>query len=106
MVQLTSKNRCTTKSITHNTANNKSRAEQFSDRPLAVDPNQAATLLSSTYSSLEKDRATGHMGVPYVKAGRRVIYRLADLDEWLKANQITPRKSISSDESEVAAGGL
>ena len=45
------------------------------------------------------------MGVPYVKAGRRVIYRLADLDEWLKANQITPKKSTLSDESEVAEGG-
>ena len=74
--------------------------------PLAVDSKTAANLLNSTNSSLEKDRATGHMGVPYVKAGRRVIYRLADLDEWLKANQITPRKCTSSDESEVAQGGL
>jgi hypothetical protein len=106
MVEPTSKNRCDTKSINHNTASIQSRADQPSIRPLAVDPNQAATLLSSTYSSLEKDRATGHMGVPYVKAGRRVIYRLADLDEWLKANQITPRKSTSSDVSKVAAGGL
>jgi hypothetical protein len=59
--------------------------------PLAVDSNAAATLLNSTNSSLEKDRATGHMGVPYVKAGRRVIYRLADLDKWLTANRIVPR---------------
>ena len=58
--------------------------------PLAVDSNTAANLLNSTNSSLEKDRATGHMGVPYVKAGRRVIYRLADLDEWLTANRIVP----------------
>ena len=28
------------------------------------------------------------------------------LHAWLKANQITPRKSTSSDESEVAQGGL
>ncbi len=74
--------------------------------PLGVNSETAAHLLNSTNSSLEKDRATGHMGVPYVKAGRRVIYRLADLDEWLKANQITPRKSTSTDESEVAQGGL
>ena len=105
MVEPTSKNRCTTNSITQNTGSIESRADETSIRPLAVDPNQAATLLSSTYSSLEKDRATGHMGVPYVKAGRRVIYRLADLDEWLKANQITPKKSTLSDESEVAEGG-
>ena len=58
--------------------------------PLAVDSNTAANLLNSTSSSLEKDRAIGHMGVPYVKAGRRVIYRLADLDSWLTANRIVP----------------
>jgi len=59
--------------------------------PLAVDTNTAANLLNSTNSSLEKDRAIGHMGVPYVKAGRRVIYRLADLDSWLAANRIVPK---------------
>jgi hypothetical protein len=53
--------------------------------PLAVDSNTAANLLNSTNASLEKDRATGHMGVPYVKAGR-----LADLDSWLTANRIVP----------------
>ena len=60
--------------------------------PLAVAPLTAATLLGSTESSLEKDRATGHMGVPYIRAGRRVIYRLADLDAWLTANRIVPSK--------------
>jgi len=59
--------------------------------PLAVDTNTAANLLNSTNSSLEKDRAIGHMGVPYVKAGRRVIYSLADLDSWLTANRIVPK---------------
>ena len=58
--------------------------------PLAVDSITAANLLNSTNSSLEKDRATGHMGVPYVRAGRRVVYRLADLDSWLMANRIVP----------------
>jgi len=57
---------------------------------LAVDSKTAANLLNSTNSSLEKDRANGHLGVPYVKAGRRVIYRLADLDSWLAANRIVP----------------
>lgn len=74
--------------------------------PLAVDSETAANLLNSTNSSLEKDRAIGHMGVPYVKAGRRVIYRLADLDEWLTANQITPKKSPASDEQEAKQGDL
>jgi hypothetical protein len=61
-------------------------------QPLAVAPHAAATLLGSTESSLEKDRAVGHLGIPYVKAGKRVIYRLADLDAWLVANSKTPTK--------------
>ncbi len=60
--------------------------------PLAVASQTAATLLGSTESSLEKDRAVGHLGIPYVKAGKRVIYRLADLDAWLVANSKTPTK--------------
>ena len=75
-------------------------------KPLAVDTKTAADLLNSTNSSLEKDRATGHMGVPYIKAGRRVIYRLAELDEWLKANQITPIKNLVRDVSETTRGSL
>ena len=66
--------------------------------PLAVDSKTAATLLNSTDASLEKDRATGHMGVPYVKAGRRVVYRLADLDAWLSANRVVPRNQGGSHE--------
>lgn len=60
--------------------------------PLTVDSKTAATLLSSTDASLEKDRATGHLGVPYVKAGRRVIYRLADLKSWLESHRVIPSK--------------
>ena len=58
--------------------------------PLAVSSKTAASLLNSTDASLEKDRATGHMGVPYVKAGRRVVYRLADLVGWLESNRVVP----------------
>ena len=58
--------------------------------PLAVDTKTAATLLNSTEASLEKDRAFGHMGVPYIRAGRRVIYRLADLNGWLETHRVTP----------------
>ena len=58
--------------------------------PLAVDSKTAANLLKSSDASLEKDRATGHMGIPYVKVGRRVVYRLSDLDAWLTANRIVP----------------
>jgi hypothetical protein len=63
---------------------------QTTTEPLAVDTQTAASLLDSSGASLEKDRATGHMGVPYVKAGRRVIYRLSDLDAWLDSRRIVP----------------
>lgn len=62
----------------------------ISTEPLAVNSKTAASLLNSTDASLEKDRAIGHMGVPYVRAGRRVIYRLADLAGWLESNRIVP----------------
>jgi hypothetical protein len=68
---------------------------QIDTEPLAVDSKTAARLLSSTDASLEKDRAIGHLGVPYVKAGRRVIYCLSDLKNWLSANKVTPADGTS-----------
>jgi len=61
--------------------------------PYAVEDKTAAELIGSSTSSLEKDRATGHLGVPYVKAGRRVLYRLADLQVWLEENRVVPTTS-------------
>jgi hypothetical protein len=58
--------------------------------PLAVAPDEAANLIGSTESSLEKDRAVGHLGIPYVKAGRRVLYLLTDLKYWLNAHRVNP----------------
>ena len=62
--------------------------------PYAVQDKTAAELIGSSTSSLEKDRATGHLGVPYVKAGRRVMYRLADLQVWLEENRVVPTPSL------------
>jgi excisionase family DNA binding protein len=58
--------------------------------PIAFDETTAARLLGSSPSTLEKDRATGHLGIPFVRAGRRVLYRLADLERWLEQNCTTP----------------
>jgi hypothetical protein len=63
---------------------------------MAVDSKTAAALLNSTDASLEKDRAVGHLGVPYIRAGRRVIYRIADLKAWLEANRVTPGPQLLS----------
>lgn len=59
--------------------------------PLAVSEKTAAELLGLSPSTLEKDRAKGHLGVPSTKAGRRVIYQLADLRSWLDAHRFVPQ---------------
>ncbi len=66
------------------------RSKPIPIHPYAVTDKTAAELICSSTSSLEKDRATGHLGVPYVKAGRRVMYRLSDLEAWLDANKVKP----------------
>jgi hypothetical protein len=42
----------------------------------------AALLLGLSPRTLERHRCTG-FGPPFVKAGRRVLYRQADLDAWI-----------------------
>lgn len=49
--------------------------------PLYV-PEEAASLLKSNAQTLERWRSTG-TGPPFVKVGRRVAYRLSDLENWL-----------------------
>jgi hypothetical protein len=57
---------------------------------LSVSKDQAAELIGIESPSLDKDRRVGHLGIPYVKAGRRVLYSLDDLKEWLDANRHNP----------------
>lgn len=64
--------------------------------PLAVAPEGAANLLGSTESTLEKDRAVGHLGVPYIKAGARVLYQISDLKEWLDKNRVVPKQKLQT----------
>jgi hypothetical protein len=79
----------------------------YQDTPaqLAVNPETAASLIDSTTASLNKDRCVGHLGIPYVKAGRKVVYRLADLEAWLKSHRITPQKYDSCGPSCNDSGG-
>lgn len=57
---------------------------------LAVSSETAAEFIGLQPPSLEKDRREGHLGIPYVKAGRRVIYCLADLKSWLEEQRKIP----------------
>lgn len=45
---------------------------------------EAAVLLRLSERTLERMRVRGD-GPPFVKAGRRVLYRPADLDAWIAA---------------------
>jgi hypothetical protein len=68
--------------------------------PLAIDNDLAAQIINIQPGSLEKDRKNGHLGIPFIKAGRRVIYRLSDLRAWLEENkQIPPSRGGANDQS-------
>ena len=44
----------------------------------------AAIYVGLSESTLEKDRCTGRLKIPYIKAGTKaVIYDTGDLDRWL-----------------------
>lgn len=58
---------------------------------LAGDTRTAATLIGSFGPIIEQGQATYQLGNSNVTAGDRKIYRLADLENWLKDHRIAPR---------------
>jgi predicted DNA-binding transcriptional regulator AlpA len=60
----------------------------------------AAEHIGLAESTLEKDRITGRLGIPYHKLGRTVVYDLGELDSWLAS---TLRHSTSDTGSMQAA---
>lgn len=58
--------------------------------PLAVSGETAALLINQSAASLEKDRANGHLGIPFVQSGRRVTYLVSDLTAWLQSRRVLP----------------
>ena len=64
-----------------------------------VNTKDAAIYSGSTESTLEKKRLAG-TGPRYIKLGRRVLYDLRDLDEWLDAQK---RQSTSEPARDGAA---
>ena len=66
---------------------------ELSVRPRGVCEFDAATYLGISPSTLRKSRMNGrregHMpAVPFVRAGRRVIYLISDLDHWLEVHKV------------------
>ncbi len=51
-----------------------------------LDTEKAATWTGLSTSTLAKLRLTGN-GPAYSKLGRRVVYRIDDLDEWIRAHR-------------------
>ena len=64
--------------------------------PLPADPlidtAQAARIIGGHPNTLERDRATGRLGIPFVRIGRNIRYLLSDLTAWVRQNRVsTPR---------------
>ena len=50
-----------------------------------LDEKQAAEVLTVEPGTLSVWRSTGRYKIPFVKVGRRVRYRRADLETWLES---------------------
>lgn len=51
---------------------------------------EAAAYLTLSPQTLNLDRVTGRMGVPFVRMGRSIVYRREDLDDWVRARVEEP----------------
>lgn len=56
-----------------------------SENPELFSTDQAAAYLAVAPTTLEVWRCTQRYAIPYLKIGRKVRYRKADLDDWLEA---------------------
>lgn len=52
-------------------------------------PGEVAGFLHTTVATLAQDRYLGR-GIPYVKHGRKVLYRWEDVHDYLEANTVRP----------------
>jgi excisionase family DNA binding protein len=66
----------------------------MTDNPIALSVSEAAKLLGLAPSTLAKLRLNGN-GPTYCKLGRRVVYRRADLEQWLQTR--TTRDTSDAD---------
>ena len=52
-------------------------------------PQEVADYMRTTVEALSQDRYLGQ-GIPYVKHGRRVLYRWADVHAYIESNHVSP----------------
>lgn len=48
---------------------------------------EAASLLGLSTSTLEQDRVTGRLKIPFLKIGRAVVYDTDELERWLHGHR-------------------
>ncbi len=60
--------------------------QRAASAPANVDTRRAAELIGMSKRTLEKWRSEG-TGPPFLKLGRRVLYSVADLEEWLRSRR-------------------
>lgn len=53
-----------------------------------IDVQGAAAYLGCSKSTLDKDRVTGTLRIPFTRLGRRILYDTSDLDHYLEANKV------------------
>lgn len=58
--------------------------------PLLLSTAEAARVLRLSKTSLDRDRLYGRLRVPYIRLGRRTLYRMADLEAWLESRRVVP----------------
>jgi len=63
-------------------------AAQLAPQSDLLDTTQAAAYIGVTPRTLEVWRAVRRHAIPYIKVGRLVKYRRADLDRWLVSRTI------------------
>jgi excisionase family DNA binding protein len=56
-------------------------------------PAEAAEYLGVQPQTLAAWRSSGRHGLPYVRVGSAIRYRLADLEGWLSRRTVTPKDS-------------
>jgi hypothetical protein len=60
--------------------------------PEFMEPPEAAEVLRTTVSTLAQDRYLGR-GVPYHRAGRRILYAKEDVRAYLAAGRVIPQEA-------------
>ncbi len=73
--------------------------------PVALDTRGAAQRYSLSVSLLEHLRLTPGQGPRYIKVGRKVLYRVADLDAWMDERMTSTSAAASPRAQRDGAAG-